>query len=167
MSQKEKRTSSPEKLPEFNNKLGGSTRAKRARESIQEVFSVANHPLYFAKDIDFARKYDVSRHTIYKIRKELGIKPRAIRILSRLKKMELTEFTLKDLEKTLHIKYQNLYKIILENGLKVKQDVLPIEFLKRYQRNKKDNSTKGINFVQNGINAGGKGISAENTDKES
>jgi len=140
----------PEELPEFNKKIGATVRAKRARESMQEIFSVANHPLYFAKDIDFARKYDVSRHTIYRIREDLNILSRSTRILNRLNKMELTEFTIKDLEKILHVKYQNLYKIILENGLQIKQDVLPIEFLKKYQKDKKENRTKGINFVKSG-----------------
>jgi Zn-dependent peptidase ImmA (M78 family) len=101
------------------------------------ILTDENNPLYFYKDIEFARKYDVTRHTIYSIREELGILPRSDRLLKKLRQLDLKRYTIKELSKMLNIKYQNLYKIILENNLVVKQDVPPITHLKKYQADRK------------------------------
>jgi len=95
-------------------KKGGQERAKLARASMQVLFNNPGDPLYFAKDIEFARKFDVTRHTIYKIREKLKIPSRSDRIYKRLKDMNYKEYSINDLSKILGIKYQNLYKIIKE-----------------------------------------------------
>jgi predicted transcriptional regulator len=93
---------------------GGQERAKLARASIQVLFKNPDDPLYFAKDIEFAKKFEVTRHTIYKIREELKIPPRSERIFKRLQDMGYKSYSINDLSKILGIKYQNLYKIIKE-----------------------------------------------------
>jgi len=95
-------------------KKGGQERAKLARASMQILFKNPDDPLYFAKDIEFAKKYDVIRHTIYKIREELKIPSRSERILKRLIDLEYQRFSINELSKKTGIKYQNLYKIIKE-----------------------------------------------------
>jgi len=124
-------------------RFGGPERAAYARTHMKEIFAKEDHAMFFAKDIEFARLFDVSRHTIYKIRDELGIAPRSKRVLKRLKELDLRKYTIKDLAKKLNLKYQNLYKIILENELETKPDTLPIEFLKEYQRRKKRARIRG------------------------
>lgn len=91
---------------------------------MQVILTDENNPLYFAKDIEFARRYDVSRLTIYSIRDELGAPSRYQRLLKKLKSLDLSLYTINDLVKMLGVKYQNLYKVILENNLKVKPDTL-------------------------------------------
>ena len=103
-------------------KIGGVARAKKAREEMQLILTDENHPLYLAKDIEFARRYDVSRLTIYNIRDDLKQPSRYQRIVKKLKSLDLSLYTINDLTKMLQVKYQNLYKIILENKLKVKVD---------------------------------------------
>lgn len=103
-------------------KIGGLERARTARDSIKNIFSDKKHPLYFSKDINFARRYSVSRHTIYKIREDLNIPPRSHRILEAIKSLDHKNMTLKELSEALNIKYQNLYKIIKDNNLEFKAE---------------------------------------------
>lgn len=121
----------------ISKRIGGLERAEKARQEMRLILSDENNPLYFAKDIEFARRYDVSRHTIYKIRDDFKIPSRSDRLLKKLKHLDLKRFTLKDLSKMLNIKYQNIYKVILENKFKVKSDVPPITHLKKYQASQK------------------------------
>jgi len=97
-------------------------RAKKAREEMQVILSDENNPLYYSKDIEFARRYDISRLTVYHIRDDLGAPSRYQRILKKLKSLDLSLYTINDLTKMLNVKYQNVYKIVLENKLKVKVD---------------------------------------------
>ena len=123
-------------------RIGSTTRAEKAREDLKYILTDENHPLYFYKDIEFARKYNVTRHTIYHIREELGAPSRSERILKKLKSIDLKEHTMRDLSKMLGIKYQNLYKIILENRLTAKPDTPPIVHLKKYQISMKGKKKK-------------------------
>jgi hypothetical protein len=118
-------------------RVGGLARAEKARSEMQVILTDENNPLYFAKDIEFARKYDVTRHTIYFIRDTLNIPSRSERLLNKLKKLDLKKYTIKELAEMLRLKYQNLYKVILENGFQVKPDTAPIAYLKKYQADRK------------------------------
>ena len=118
-------------------RVGGVARARIAREALTAIFGNENDLLYYAKDMDFARQFLVSRHTIQKIREDLTVPSRSERIIERLKRMDLSEFTIKELADILHIKYQNLYKILVENEMVVKPDKRPVESLKKYQRDRK------------------------------
>jgi len=120
-----------------NKKIGGAERAKKARQELIILLQDEKSQLYFAKDIELAKKYDISRHTMYKIREEYEIPSRLFRILNVLKSIDLSKYTIKDLSEKFNIKYQNLYRIIKDNNLKVKPDTPPIESLKRYQKSKK------------------------------
>ena len=71
----------------------------------------------FDKDIDFAKKYKVTRHTIYKIRETYDIPSRSDRILKVIRSMDIGKSTIRDISKKLGIKYQNLYKIIKDNSI--------------------------------------------------
>ena len=106
-----------------NKKIGGIERAQLAREELKLIFCDPTNPMYFSKDIDYANKFQVARHTIYAIGREFKIPPRSTRILNALKKMKTEDITLKDLSEKLNIKYQNLYKVVTDNGIKVKKDV--------------------------------------------
>ena len=106
----------------INKKIGGLDRAKIAREDLRIIFSNPSDPLYFSKDIEYAKKFDVARHTVYKIRRDLKISPRSERILSALKKLKTNELTLKELSAKLNIKYQNLYKIVTDNKVNIKKE---------------------------------------------
>lgn len=88
--------------------------------------------------MDFARQFFVSRHTVQKIREDLSVPSRSERIIQRLKRMDLKELTIKELSDILHVKYQNLYKILVENEMQVKADKRPVESLKKYQRERKE-----------------------------
>jgi predicted transcriptional regulator len=121
----------------MSKRIGATGRAEIARTQMQLIFSDENHPMYFAKDIEYARRYDVTRITIYKIRDSFGVPPRSERLIQKLKKIDLSQYTIKELSKMLNIKYQNLYKILQENGLKIKNDTPPINFLKKYQAERK------------------------------
>lgn len=105
-----------------NKRIGGLDRAKLAREEMKIIFSDTKNPLYFAKDIEYARKFDVTRHTIYKARDTLGIASRSKRILDVLTKMNTKDLTIRDISSELNIKYQNLYKIVTDNKIPVKTE---------------------------------------------
>jgi len=98
-----------------NNRIGGMDRAKIAREEIIAILSDETNKHYFDKDIDFAKKYKVTRHTIYKIREVYGIPSRSDRILRAIKDIDWKNISIKDISKKLGIKYQNLYKIVNDN----------------------------------------------------
>ena len=106
-------------------RVGGTKRAEKAREFVREVMKYEAHAMRYAKDIDFARKFDVSRHTIYKIRRDLSIPDRLERVLGRLKSMDTAKYTLKELCGLLNVKYAGLYKIVTENKMPVKSDLKP------------------------------------------
>lgn len=103
-----------------DNRIGGTDRAKTARDELALILSDDTNKDYFAKDIDFARKYKVSRHTIYKIREQFNIPSRSERILKVLNSMNTKGFSLMEISKKLNIKYQNLYKIIKDNNINLK-----------------------------------------------
>lgn len=109
---------------------------------MKHILTDEDDPLYLAKDMDFARKYDVSRHTIYKIRDRLKSPARSQRLLKKLCGMDTKKHTIKELSKILKVKYQNLYKIILENRIEVRQDIPPVTHLKKYQTSKKKKPRK-------------------------
>lgn len=117
-------------------KFGGQLRAQAARDAMSDIFSNPEHDLYLEKDIDLARRFSVSRLTIYNIREELHIPPRTDRILLKLKDLDTKRYTKKELAEMLNMKYQNLYKIIREYKIKVKPDIRPIESMIKFQREK-------------------------------
>jgi len=100
-----------------NNRIGGMERARKAREELISILSDETHKHYFDKDIDFAKKYKVTRHTIYKIRETYDIPSRSDRILKVIRSMDIGKSTIRDISKRLGIKYQNLYKIIKDNSI--------------------------------------------------
>lgn len=102
--------------------IGGTVRAKMAKEELDVIFKDPLNPLHLAKDIEFAQKYNVARHTVYKIRKDLKIPPRSKRLLAVLKAMDCSEKTIKDLSEELNVKYQNLYKVMSDNNIAYKKD---------------------------------------------
>lgn len=110
------------KKPKVNKKIGGTDRAKIARTEIKEIFSNPKHPLYLIKDIDLAKKYDVIRHTIYKIRDEMNIPSRPKRIVMLLKNTDTGNYTLKELSQKTGLKYQNIYKIMNYHNLPYKTE---------------------------------------------
>jgi hypothetical protein len=110
---------------QVDKRVGGTKRAEKAREFIKNVMGDVAHPMHFAKDIDFARMFDVSRHTIYKIRRDLEIPDRLERIVSRLKGVDTGNHTMKELCTLLNVKYAGLYKILCEKNLPVKSDLKP------------------------------------------
>jgi len=118
-----------------NKKIGGTERAEKARKAMTKVFTGEDDPLYFAKDIEFARKFDVSRLTIYHIRDQLKVPSRSERIIKKLKKINLPNFTIKQLAEMLNLKYQNLYKIVTENHMRTKPDIGPEEARKKTPAN--------------------------------
>lgn len=115
---KEEKTDTNETV--VNKKIGGVKRACQAREELLKIYNDPGHPEHLEKDIYFARKYDVIRHTIYKIRHDNKIPPRSKRILGVLKSLNTKELTMNDLTEKLHLKYQNLYKIMKDNNLPFK-----------------------------------------------
>jgi DNA-binding XRE family transcriptional regulator len=121
-------------------KFGGQERASEARLALSEIFSNHKHPLFLEKDIDLAKKYDVSRLTIYSIREQLEIPPRNERILKVLKEINTKDYTKKELAELLKVKYQNLYKIVRESNIEVKMDTLPIEAVLKSQKEKSKNN---------------------------
>ena len=66
-----------------NKRIGGLDRAKIAREEMKLIMSDIKNPMYFAKDLEFAKKFNVTRHTIYKAREILKIPSRSERILEK------------------------------------------------------------------------------------
>ena len=115
-------------------KFGGQERAGKAREAMAEIFSDPDNPLYLEKDINLAKKFDVSRLTIYNIREQLGVLPRTERILDRLSKIKTKKYTKKELADIMHMKYQNLYKVLREYQIEVKEDIPPIQSMIKHQR---------------------------------
>jgi hypothetical protein len=118
-------------------KFGGQYRANKARRALSKIFMDPEHPLYFEKDTSLARRYRVSRLTIYNIRDQLGVPARNDRILNKLKSINTKKYTKKELAVILNIKYQNLYKIIRESNIAVKSDIPPIESMIKSQKEKK------------------------------
>jgi len=114
-----------QQLETVDKRVGGTKRAEKAREYIQLVMGNTSHQMHYAKDIDFARKFDVSRHTIYKIRRDLSIPDRLDRIVSRLKAIDTTAHTMRELCELLNVRYAGLYKILADNKMKVKSDLKP------------------------------------------
>jgi len=106
-------------------RVGGVKRAKKAREYMRAVMADEGHQMRYAKDIDFARKFDVSRHTIYAIRDELKMPPRSQRVADRLKRMKTADRTLGEICQLLNVKYAGLYKVMTENGIPFKSDLKP------------------------------------------
>lgn len=125
---------------QISKKFGGQGRAQKAREAMSKIFSDPNHELFLEKDIELANRFNVSRLTIYNIREELKIPPRTDRILKKLKGIDTKQFTKKELADKLHMKYQNLYKIIQEYKIKVKPDVRPIVSMLKFQKEKIKNA---------------------------
>ncbi len=121
---------------QISKKFGGQGRAQKAREAMSKIFSDPDHELFLQKDIELAKRFNVSRLTIYNIREELKIPPRTDRILKKLKGIDTKQFTKKELADKLHMKYQNLYKIIQEYKIKVKPDVRPIVSMLKFQKEK-------------------------------
>lgn len=117
-----------------------TTDAQLFNDSVSVLFinkNKLNNPLYLLKDIDFAKRYDVSRHTIYSIRKQLNIPSRTDRLLHKLKHTKTNRFTIKELSKIFNVKYQCLYKLINERNLPIKTDTPPISYMVAYQRTRK------------------------------
>lgn len=110
------------KKEKINKKIGGTTRAKFARDQLKNIFTDITDPLHLAKDIDLAKKYDVARHTIYKIRHDLKIPPRSKRVLNVLKNMDTGRYTLNEIAARWNLKYQNIYKLVLDNNIPYKKD---------------------------------------------
>jgi hypothetical protein len=65
-------------------RVGSTKRAEAARRDLKVIFSDEENPMYLAKDIVFARKYDVTRLTISKIRDEMGVPRRSKGLIERL-----------------------------------------------------------------------------------
>jgi predicted transcriptional regulator len=118
-------------------RIGAPERAEKARKEMKKILTDEEHPLYLTKDIDFARRYGLSRLTIYKIRKELGIPSRVVRLTKKLKKIDTKNRTINELASKLNVKYSNLYRVIREKQIKTKPDTPPIESLKKYQKKRK------------------------------
>lgn len=119
-------------------RVGSTKRAETARRDLKVIFSDEENSLYLAKDIVFARKYDVTRLTISKIRTEMGVPRRSERLVERLKKINTKDFTVREIAHRLGVKQQNLYRLITMHDIPVKPDVPPIEALKTY-----NHATKG------------------------
>jgi hypothetical protein len=124
-------------MSDVNKRIGGSQRAQVAREKLVEIFGNPEDSNYLLKDIEYARMFSVTRHTISSIRGQFKIPARTERILRRLESINTETLTITELSGLLDVKYQNLYKIITENHLKVKPDTKPIEHLKQHAKNRK------------------------------
>lgn len=108
--------------PKVNKRIGGPERGKTARKELEKIYADPKHPMHLAKDIEFVNKFDVTRHTIYKIREELDVPPRSKRVLTVLENMDTAAFTLNELVEKLNLKYQNLYKIMNDNKLPYRRE---------------------------------------------
>jgi formyltetrahydrofolate synthetase len=104
-----------------NNYKQGRLNAVVARKEMEAIFKDHTNKLYFAKDIDLAKKYDVTKLTIYKIRDNLQIPSRSKRILNLLKEIATSEYTVQKLSEDLGLKYCNLYNIMKNNKLPFKE----------------------------------------------
>ena len=96
------------------------TKSQMLKEELSKIFLDIDHPLFLEKDINLAKKFNVVRLTIYNIRKKLKIPPRNDRIAIKVKSLHPEKYTIKEMSDTLNIKYQNLYKVLSENGIKYK-----------------------------------------------
>lgn len=105
-----------------NKRIGGPDRARIARQELEKILNDPTHPLHMSKDIEFAKQFDVARHTIYKIREEMKAPPRSKRVLSVLKSMDTGRYTLRELASRLGLKYQNLYKVVSDFDLPYKKE---------------------------------------------
>ena len=108
------------KKEQFNNRRQGRKNAEAARKEMEEIFKSPKNPLYFAKDIDFAKKYGVTRLTIYKIRDDLKVPSRSERLILALKNINTKDYTVQELGLGLNVKYQNLYNIMKTNKIPYK-----------------------------------------------
>lgn len=102
--------------------IGGTDRARVARQELKIIFTDPSHPLHLAKDIELAKKFDIARHTIYKIRDELNVPGRLKRIVAVLNEMNTAAYTLKEISAKLDLKYQNIYKIMIDENLPYKKE---------------------------------------------
>lgn len=105
-----------------NKRVGCQMRAEKARKYMKTALLDDTHPQHLTKDIEIARMFNVTRLTIYKIRDELGIPFRLERIRRKIKKIDTSRYTLKELASLLNIKYQNVYKVVRELNLPYKPD---------------------------------------------
>lgn len=124
-------------MAEVNIKIGGSQRAQIARERLVDIFSNPEDKDYLLKDIEYAKRFDVTRHTISSIREQFKVPARTDRIINRLKDIDSKSMTIKEISELLDVKYQNLYKIIKEHDIEVKPDTRPIEHLKAHAKSRK------------------------------
>lgn len=89
-------------------------KTKAILESLTLALKDPTNPEYFSKDIELAKKYSISRHSVYKIRDTLQVGPRKARLNEVLKSIDTQSMTLKEISERLNIKYQNLYKLVEE-----------------------------------------------------
>lgn len=123
----------------------GKIRAEKAKKELNIILRDENNPFFLFKDTDFAEKYGVSRLTIRNIRaNRLNIPPRGARIVQKLKHMRTHIYTINELSEMLNLKYQNLYKIIMEENIPIKPDTPPIESMISHQRIKRAEKDKKI-----------------------
>jgi len=108
------------KQDQTNRRRQGRKNAEVARKEMEEIFKSPKNPLYFSKDIDFAKKYGVTRLTIYKIRDDLKVPSRAERLIVALKNIDTKEYTVQELGLGFNVKYQNLYNIMKNNKIPYK-----------------------------------------------
>jgi hypothetical protein len=124
-------------MSEVNKRIGGSQRAQVAREKLVAIFSNPEDSDYLLKDIEYARRFKVTRHTIASIRGQFEVPARTERIIKRLEAIDTKNMTLTEISEHISVKYQNLYKIVKEIGIEVKPDTRPIEHLKQHAKNRK------------------------------
>lgn len=123
----------------------GKRRAEKAKRELNVILRDKDNPLFLSKDTDFAIKYGVTRLTIRNIRvKHLNIPSRSVRIAQKLKHMRTNIYTINELAELLNLKYQNLYKIIIEENIPVKPDTPPIESMISHQLMKKAERDKKV-----------------------
>lgn len=121
----------------ISKRIGSTHRAAVARKELRIIFADDDNSLYFSKDSDLARRYDVTRLTILKIRDQMGVPSRSKRLKAKLEKIDTKNFTIKEIGQKLGVKYQNLYNHMTELKLPFKPDTPPIEALKQYNRDHK------------------------------
>jgi len=100
-------------------------RVERSNEARKELALILNdeaHPLYLAKDIELSKKFKVSRHTIYHIRNEMETPSRKYRIIKVLRSIPTMNMTISEISKKLNLKYQNVYKILVEESIPFKEE---------------------------------------------
>lgn len=105
-----------------------------AKRGLEKIFSDVHNQLYTGSDVEIAKEFNVSRLTVFNIRKELSVKSRNERIVEVLKNIDTSALTLRELAIYTGVQYQNLYKIVKGLKLKTKADVRPIEHMIQHQR---------------------------------